>query len=237
MFIGRFFIKIPVLAIAGIAGCKEDRPHRRRHLPDPHAALRGHAGRAVIVIVGALTFFPALAWGRSSSSSSRGRHERRRPDRRVTRPSPAALRAGHRPARHRRFLPQARPAPSAPQPGHVRGRGRKRPHHRALDPGPRRQGRGPVRASSSRCPPGCGSRCSSPTSPRPWPRGGARPRPNLRKARQDVKAKKLTRPCARQPRGPRSLSARCARATTFWSRPGDMIPADGEVVEGVAIGG
>ena len=78
------------------------------------------------------------------------------------------------------------------------------------------------------------SPCCSPTSPRPSPRGTARPRPaSLRKSRTQVD-------------GPTQLTDQKTRQTTdvpatelqvgdlVLVRAGDVIPADGEVVEGVA---
>ena len=62
MFFGRFFIKVPVLALAGSLGAKKIVPASAGTLPTLTplfvAMLVG-----VIIIVGALTFFPALALG------------------------------------------------------------------------------------------------------------------------------------------------------------------------------
>ena len=99
-----------------------------------------------------------------------------------------------------------------------------------------RHGRGAGRVHPGASRSGCGSPCSSPTSPRRWPRGAARPRPTrcARPAR-DV----LAQAAGRRPRDRRRSSAvpgtdARARATSSSSKPGDVIPADGEVVEGVA---
>ena len=93
--------------------------------------------------------------------------------------------------------------------------------------------RRPGSSSGSRS--GCGSRCCSPTSPRRWPRAAAR--------------RRRTR-CARRAAtlpGQEAAPSPTATPSTSWSRPptlrkgdvvlveaGDFIPADGEVVEGVA---
>ena len=63
MFFGRFFIKVPVLALAGGAR------GRRRSCPPAPARCPTHTPLfvamlvGVIIIVGALTFIPALALG------------------------------------------------------------------------------------------------------------------------------------------------------------------------------
>ena len=62
MFFGRFWVKVPVLALAGVARAEEARPGDGGHAAHAHATLRRHARRA-IVVVGALTFIPALALG------------------------------------------------------------------------------------------------------------------------------------------------------------------------------
>jgi potassium-transporting ATPase potassium-binding subunit len=62
MYFGRFFIKIPVLAIAGSLGAKKIVPPSAGTLPT-HTPLFVAMLVGVIVIVGALTFVPALALG------------------------------------------------------------------------------------------------------------------------------------------------------------------------------
>ena len=44
MFVGRFFLIIPVLAIGGSLARKQYRPGHRRHVPDRHPAVRRAAG-------------------------------------------------------------------------------------------------------------------------------------------------------------------------------------------------
>lgn len=62
MFFGRFFVKIPVLAIAGSLAAKRRVPASTGTLPT-HGLLFVTMLVAVIVVVGALTFIPALALG------------------------------------------------------------------------------------------------------------------------------------------------------------------------------
>jgi potassium-transporting ATPase potassium-binding subunit len=62
MFFGRFFIKVPVLALAGSLAGKKNVPVGGGTLPT-HTPLFVAMLVGVIVIVGALTFIPALALG------------------------------------------------------------------------------------------------------------------------------------------------------------------------------
>jgi K+-transporting ATPase ATPase A chain len=62
MFFGRFFIKVPVLALAGSLAAKKRVPAGAGTLPT-HTPLFVAMLVAVIVVVGALTFVPALALG------------------------------------------------------------------------------------------------------------------------------------------------------------------------------
>ena len=62
MFFGRFFIKVPVLALAGSLGLKKIVPTGAGTLPT-HTPLFVAMLVGVIIIVGALTFIPALALG------------------------------------------------------------------------------------------------------------------------------------------------------------------------------
>ena len=63
MLVGRFWLAIPVLAIAGLAGAQEARSVRRRaRCPRTrHSSWLLLVG--VVILVGALTFIPALALG------------------------------------------------------------------------------------------------------------------------------------------------------------------------------
>jgi K+-transporting ATPase ATPase A chain len=62
MFFGRFFIKVPVLALAGALAAKKIVPTGAGTLPT-HTPLFAAMLVGVIIIVGALTFIPALALG------------------------------------------------------------------------------------------------------------------------------------------------------------------------------
>ena len=62
MLAGRFLVKIPVLAIAGSLARKKAIPVSAGTLPT-HTPLFVLWVVAVVVIVGGLTFFPALALG------------------------------------------------------------------------------------------------------------------------------------------------------------------------------
>ena len=63
MLIGRFAIIVPMLAVAGSLAAKRKAAASRRHLPDRTAALFVGLLVGAILIVGGLTFLPALALG------------------------------------------------------------------------------------------------------------------------------------------------------------------------------
>ncbi len=139
MLIGRFFLIIPALAIAGSLAAQADRvpASRRARFPTDTPALRRPARSASIVVVAGLTFFPALALGPDRRAARHlGGH---RPM--ISTPTVVTGRdpAGPRPRRRRRCSTRrssgARSATAfvkldprdlAAQPGHVRGRGRQR---------------------------------------------------------------------------------------------------------------
>ena len=126
MFFGRFGMMIPVLAIAGSLARKKHVPARRRDPAHRTAAVHRSCWSSVILIVGALTFFPALALGPIVEhlmmlAGVRPDHAHIHAWRDEV---PAAVRPGHRQAGASgiRFT-QARPRrTSCKQPGHVRGR-------------------------------------------------------------------------------------------------------------------
>jgi K+-transporting ATPase ATPase A chain len=62
MFLGRFFLKIPVLALAGSLARKKSVPASAGTLPTHTPLFIGWLA-AIVVVVGALTFVPALALG------------------------------------------------------------------------------------------------------------------------------------------------------------------------------
>ena len=63
MLIGRFVPLLAALAVAGSLAGKRDRPGRPRHAADRQPDLRRLLLIFVIVVVAALTFFPALLLG------------------------------------------------------------------------------------------------------------------------------------------------------------------------------
>ena len=176
MFVGRFFVILPMLAIAGSLAAKKTLPPSAGALPT-HGPLFVGLLVAVVLIVGGLTYFPALALGAGGRApGDAGGQPLLRSD--VDEPGkekPAAL---------------LDPAILVPALGDA---------VRKLDPRvlvrnpvmfvvevvtilttaavPPRLSRAekesafPCRSSS-----GCGSHCCSPTSPKPSPRDGARRR-------------------------------------------------------------
>ena len=62
MLIGRYFVIIPMMAVAGSLVEQEDRAGLGRNLPT-HGPLFVGLLVGVILIIGGLTFFPALALG------------------------------------------------------------------------------------------------------------------------------------------------------------------------------
>ena len=62
MLVGRFFLIVPALAIAGSLARKQPVPASAGTLPDRHAALRGLLVGVVLIVVG-LTYFPVLSLG------------------------------------------------------------------------------------------------------------------------------------------------------------------------------
>ncbi len=118
----------------------------------------------------------------------------------------------------------------ARNPGHVRRRGRRGGDDHLLRARPRESQRR-ARASTSRSRRGCGSRCSSRTSPKRWPKGAERRKPSPCAARSPTRTR-----ASCTPTGPRSASrARSLRkGDRFVVEAGEIIPADGEVIEGAA---
>ena len=77
---------------------------------------------------------------------------------------------------------------------------------------------------------GCGSPWSSPTSPRRWPRRAARPRPT-----RCARPRRRRRPGAlRNGREETCSSSDLRKGDIVIVREGEIIPGDGEVIEGVA---
>ena len=144
------------------------------------------------------------------------------------------------PADHRRRRPSMRlrkldPRELAQEPGDLRHRGGLGRRDRLLHPRSASRTR-TRRCSRARSRSGSGSRCCSPISPKRWRRGAARRRRRrLRKSRSDTRAKRYVDPKNLGGELPEaSTRSICASATSCWSRPGDIIPGDGEIIEGLA---
>ena len=138
MLAGRFLMIVPALAIAGsMVGKKVVPPGRAPSPPTARSSPALLVG--VILIVGALTFFPALCARPDRRALPRAAAERC--SRRCTSKAkaqelslfdPAIARAGRA-----RQPAQARAAARGEEPGDVRRRGRQRAHHAALAARPR----------------------------------------------------------------------------------------------------
>ena len=129
-------------------------------------------------------------------------------------------------------LRQAQPAVDGPQPGDVHRRGGRGAHHGAVRHATgAREHRPAERVRRSWWPSGCGPPCCSPTSPRPWPRGGARPRPP-RCARPGPRPSARVRLARRRPS--RRSSTELDLGDLCVVAAGEVIPGDGDVVEGIA---
>ena len=143
-----------------------------------------------------------------------------------------AVRPGDRPRRARRQRPQARPARPGPQPGDVRRAGRQRADDDPVLPRPRRLDREGERLRRARRRCSCGSPCCSPTSPRRWPRAAARRRP--RRCARPGPRRMARPPAARRRRSRRSRAASSQVGDVCVVTAGEVIPSDGDVVEGIA---
>ena len=119
---------------------------------------------------------------------------------------------------------EARPPGPGPQPRDVRRPGRLGHHLHRGDRPPRASSPGRSRSGSS-------SPSSSPTSPRRWPRGGARRRPT-----RCAGCAPRPRPAASARTAPRSAVAagELAKGDVVVCEAGDIIPSDGEIIEGIA---
>ena len=203
MLIGRYFVIVPMMAVAGSLVVKKSVPASAGTFPT-HGALFVGLLVGVILIVGGLTFFPALALGpivEHLAMQSRTHCS----DRRFRSLSP--------------WKPQncasALPASTLLDPKIIVP-GDRRSSFVKLDP--RTLVRNPVifvlevvaalrprfcwfatgstaapriSASPSRSCCGCGSRCCSPISPKPWPKAAARRRPTrCARTRTETRAKR-----------------------------------------------
>ena len=90
----------------------------------------------------------------------------------------------------------------------------------------------PARPGSiSRLPHGCGLRCSSPTSPKRSRKGAAKRKPrHLRRTKSDT----FARSCATTAREERVAEPTLRKGDRYVVEAGEIIPADGDVLEGAA---
>ena len=218
MLVGRFFLIVPVLAIAGSLAASSPCRRRPGTFPTTRRCSRSCSLGVVVIVVG-LTYFPVVSLGPVAGA----------PGAVSARDLASIFDPPIVGARARRQLPQARPAPHGAQPGHVRRRGR--PvlatflFLRDSD-----SARANVFAGLGRRS-GCGSPCCSPTSPRRWPRAAARHR-----RRRSADAGRDDRATPARPTGPsrtcRALELELGDEVVVTA--GEVIPADGDVVEGIA---
>ena len=189
MFVGRFFMIVPAMAMAGSLAGKKSIPPSAGTLPTTGGLFVGLVV-GVILIIGGLTFFPALALGpivehlavhrqypvlieANFRSYVHGNlHKNAQADAGF-----GDARSENRDARHRFGLRQAGSAGDDQESRDVRGRGRGCADHGDL-PARSRDRRSEALASPSRSSCGCGSRCCSPISPKPSRKAAARRRRN-----------------------------------------------------------
>ena len=91
--------------------------------------------------------------------------------------------------------------------------------------------------SPARSPPGCGSRCCSPISPKPSPKGAARRRPTRCAARAPTRwpsGSSIPTTGDGRRREPSTRARPRSSATSCSSKRAISIPADGDVIEGIA---
>ena len=168
MLVGRFFLIVPVLAIAGSLARKQPVPATAGTFPTDTPLFVVLLVGVVLIVVG-LTYFPVVALGpivehldalMSTQASPRSS------TRAIARAATRALDSVRKldPRRMAR-----NPVMFVVEVGSVA-------HDAPLLQGPRRRDHEGERLRRAASPPGSGSPCSSPTSPRRWPRAAARPR-------------------------------------------------------------
>ena len=183
MLIGRFLMIIPMLAIAGSLAAKKIVPASAGTFPTDGGAVRRPADRRDPDHRRPDLTSRPMASARSSSTSRCSPAGLLTPtaiqmETVNTHPrdadSPACWIAGHPVPAHRPASDKLDPRLMIRNPV-ISGGGRGGPDH---GPVPARSvhRRGQSRLQRSRSPCGCGSRCCSPTSPKPWPRAAARRR-------------------------------------------------------------
>ena len=225
MFIGRFLMIVPIMALAGSLVQKKISPAKRGNVPGCRrhflrpAAWHGLAGRRA-------EFPPALASARWSSISSTCRansFNRKADSMKSQTPSLFDWKiVGPAIGDSFRKLTRA----DGEESGHVRDHGGRGPNHGRYLHRDR-----PCAASSRSLRSGSGSPFSSPTSPKPWRKVAARLRPQRC---ANAHAKTHGAPPAQRPRRTSPGAVISRKATLVVCEAGDIIPADGEVIEGIA---
>src|SRR6202048_137468 len=154
MFVGRFFMIVPAMAIAGSLAGKKSIPASAGTLPTTGGLFVGLVV-GVILIIGGLTFFPALALGPIVehlamnannlflSISSRSYVHGSRPKNEQADAGFGDARSEDRDARHWLGFPQTRSQDHDQEPRDVRGRGRSGADHGHLPARPRDRRRQP----------------------------------------------------------------------------------------------
>ena len=248
MLVGRFLLMIPVLAIAGSLGRKQPVPPRlapSRPAPRCSPACswgRGHRGRPDLLPrrrARPRRRAPRRQVLRSRSRltppSSPGRHRRRaahpqvgRPNRRSRRCSTRPSCAGPSATRSASSTPGSWPATRSCSSSRSAASSPRCCSCATCAPRPP-----PTTSSPGSSPRGCGSRCCSRTSPKRWPKAGARRRPTRCARPVPRPSPSSADPTARSGRRRRAelqVGDRCVVG------PGQVIPGDGEIVEGHRLG-
>ena len=184
MWFGRFGVIVPVLAIAGALAAKKRLPVTAGTMPT-HGPLFVTLLIGTVLLVGLLNYVPALALGpvvehlmlwKHGHGAAHGRNDTPHDDIRKTLTlfDPALVEAGRCSTSFTKLSPRVQwrnPVMFVVYVGSD-------PHHRAVAAraaATRAKACRRPSSSPSRC--GCGSRCSSPTSPKRWPKAAARHRP------------------------------------------------------------
>ena len=240
MLIGRFLMMIPVLALAGNLAQKKSVPPSPGTFP-VNTPLFTVLLVGVVLIIGALTFFPALSLGPilehlllqtgKVTLSNRSRNSHQDEAKRTVMAEKTSLWNTQIMAQApldcvRKLDPRwmvKNPVMFVVEVGSVLTTALLIDNYR---PSPLRRS-----ASTCRSRSGCGSRCCSPTLPKPWPRAAARRRPTRCARPRARPSPSATRPTAAL----KKSSAELLRAgDVIYVEAGHYIAGDGEVIEGVA---
>ena len=235
MFFGRFWIEGPDPRDRRLAGREEDRAGRRGHAADAHAALRRAARRRGAPRRRADLHPGARARARSSSTCRCSRWR----DREASRcQAECKARKLFEPAIVRRAIVDSfrklDPRHQVAQPGHVRRRGRQRPHDGPLRAGAARPRRGARRVHPRRLALALVHRALRELrrGDGRGPRQGAGRRPAQARARRWSPSGSPSR--ATGPGWAPVPSRMLRKGDVVLVEAGDIIPGDGEIVEGVA---